>query len=153
MRAVVQRVSQARVTVDGAEAGAIGAGFMVLVGVTEADGAEHAELLARKTAALRVFEDDAGKMNRALADVGGAVLAISQFTLCADTSRGNRPSFATAAPFERGRELYEHYCASLAALGIPVARGVFGAHMQVQLVNDGPVTICLDTDVWSKKHS
>ncbi len=149
MRAVVQRVSRAVVTVDGAVTGRVAGGFLVLLGVTGGDRETHAEVLAGKIARLRVFRDDQGKMNRALGDVGGGVLAVSQFTLCADTSKGNRPSFARAADPALAERLYGHFCECLAACGVPVERGVFGAHMEVELVNDGPVTICLDTDDWA----
>lgn len=145
MRALLQRVSQASVTVDGETAGRIGRGLLVLLGVGHGDTGADADTLAAKIAKLRIFEDDAGKMNRSVRDVDGGVLAVSQFTLLADTRKGNRPSFTSAAPPDEARRLYEHFCASLAALGLPVERGVFGAHMEVALVNDGPVTIVLDT--------
>jgi D-aminoacyl-tRNA deacylase len=144
MRVLLQRVSRASVAVDGVERGAVGHGFLALVGVAHEDDAAVARRLAAKTARLRVFSDDAGLMNLALGDVGGAVLAVSQFTLCADTRRGNRPSFTSAAPPERGLELYEAYVEALRAEGVPVETGVFGAHMQVELLNDGPVTILLE---------
>lgn len=145
MRAVVQRVSRASVTVDGECVAQIGVGFLVLLGVTHTDTEREAEWLARKIGGLRVFEDEAGKMNRALADVGGAVLAVSQFTLYADVRKGRRPSFVDAARPEHAQPLYEHFCDALADQGIPVAKGVFQAHMEVALVNDGPVTLWLDT--------
>ncbi len=145
MRAVVQRVSQASVTVDGECVAQIGTGFLVLLGITHTDTVREADWLARKIAGLRVFEDAAGKMNRSLADVGGAVLAVSQFTLYADMRRGRRPSFVDAARPEQAQPLYERFCTTLADQGIPVARGVFRAHMEVALVNDGPVTLWLDT--------
>jgi D-tyrosyl-tRNA(Tyr) deacylase len=145
MRAVVQKVSSARVTVEGTVAGAIGRGFLVLLGITHDDGETEAALLARKIAGLRIFEDDGGKMNLALADVGGAVLAVSQFTLYGDVRKGRRPSFTDAARPEQAEPLYRRFCALLAAEGIAVAEGVFQAHMEVALVNDGPVTIWLDT--------
>ena len=144
MRVLLQRVSRAAVAVDGAETGAVGRGFLALVGVTHEDDAAAARRLAAKTARLRVFADDAGLMNLALGDVGGAVLAVSQFTLYADTRRGNRPSFTDAAPPDRGEAVYEAYVEALRAEGVPVETGVFGAHMQVELVNDGPVTILLE---------
>lgn len=144
MRVLLQRVSRAAVAVDGEETGAVGRGFLALVGVTHEDGAAAARKLAAKTARLRVFADDAGLMNLALGDVGGAVLAVSQFTLYADTRRGNRPSFTDAAPPQRGEAVYEAYVEALRAEGVPVETGVFGAHMQVDLVNDGPVTILLE---------
>ncbi len=151
MRAIVQRVGEAEVAVDGRVVGAIGTGFLVLLGVTGSDGPAEAGLLAGKIARLRVFRDAEDKMNLALPDVGGRVLAVSQFTLYADTSRGNRPSFVNAAPPPQAEELYELFCREVAALGIGVEKGVFGARMQVRLLNDGPVTICLDTDDWAKK--
>jgi D-tyrosyl-tRNA(Tyr) deacylase len=145
MKALVQRVSEAAVTVEGRELGAIGPGLMVLVCAVRGDGEEQAARLARKIAALRIFEDEAGKMNRSLRDVGGSALAISQFTLAADLSRGNRPGFSYAAPPEEAEPLYERFCALLEGEGVTVARGQFGAHMAVSLINDGPVTIWMDT--------
>ena len=145
MRAVIQRVSAAQVTVHGEVVGQIGRGFLVLLGVTAADGEAEAALLARKIAGLRVFEDDGGKMNLALADVGGAVLAVSQFTLYADVRKGRRPSFIAAARPEQAEPLYQRFCTLLGAEGVPVQQGVFQAEMQVSLVNDGPVTIWMDT--------
>jgi len=144
MRVLLQRVSRAAVVVDGAETGAVGRGFLALVGVAHGDDATTAGKLAAKTARLRVFADDAGRMNLALGDVDGAVLAVSQFTLYADVRRGNRPSFTDAAPPECGEAVYEAYVEALRAEGAPVATGVFGAHMRVELVNDGPVTILLE---------
>ena len=144
MRAVVQRVRSASVAVDGASVGEIGAGLLVLVGVARGDGAEQAARLAAKVVKLRIFEDDEGRFARNVLDAGGAVLAVSQFTLHADTSKGNRPSFSDAAPGPEAEPLYEAFCAAVAAEGLPVQRGRFGAHMQVELVNDGPVTIILD---------
>ena len=145
MRALVQRVSEAGVTVAGEEIGAIGQGLLVLLGVEIGDRAAEAGLLARKIAALRIFEDDAGKMNLAVREIGGAVLAISQFTLAADLRKGNRPSFIRAAPPEVAEPLYEEFCMRLREAGLPVATGRFGAQMAVRLVNDGPVTIWLDS--------
>ena len=145
MRALVQRVSRAKVCVDGQIVGRVGTGFLVLLGVGHGDTPEAARALATKIAKLRVFPDADGKMNRALADVGGAVLAVSQFTLYGDTRRGNRPSFTDAAPPELGRALYGEFCAALRTLGIEVGEGVFGAHMEVELVNDGPVTLWLES--------
>jgi D-aminoacyl-tRNA deacylase len=145
MKALVQRVSEASVTVGERMVGSIGRGLLVLLGVEQGDGEGEAELLARKVAHLRIFEDDAGKMNRSVLDIGGAVLAVSQFTLCADVRKGNRPSFIGAAPPESADPLYARFCEHLAAQGAPVARGEFAAHMAVRLVNDGPVTIWLDT--------
>lgn len=145
MRAVVQRVAEASVVVDGQVVGAINQGFLVLLGVTHADGTGQATWLARKIAGLRLFEDDAGKMNLALADVDGAVLVVSQFTLYGDAARGRRPSFTKAALPEQAEPLCQAFVAELRAQGLPVATGVFGAMMQVHLVNDGPVTLWLDT--------
>ena len=144
MRAVVQRVRSASVTVDDTIVGEIGAGLLVLLGVARGDGAEQAARLAAKVVKLRIFEDDEGRFARNVADAGGAVLAVSQFTLHADTSKGNRPSFSDAAPGPEAEPLYEAFCAAVAAEGLPLQRGRFGAHMQVELVNDGPVTIILD---------
>lgn len=144
MRAVVQRVSEAKVVVEGQTVGQIGRGFLVLLGVGRGDTMEDAAYLARKIAGLRVFADPQGKMNLALSDVGGAVLAVSQFTLYADTRGGNRPSFVAAAP-DDGRRLYSQFCALLERQGLHVATGVFQAHMEVHLVNDGPVTLWLDS--------
>jgi D-tyrosyl-tRNA(Tyr) deacylase len=145
MRALVQRVAQASVEVDRQVTAAIGRGFLVLLGITNADGAEQATWLARKVAGLRVFEDETGKMNLALADVRGAVLVVSQFTLYGDASRGRRPSFIRAAPPQQAEPLCDLFVAELRAQALPVATGVFGAMMQVHLVNDGPVTLWLDT--------
>jgi D-aminoacyl-tRNA deacylase len=140
MQVVLQRVSRAAVAVEGRTVGSIGAGLVALVGVGRESTEDDARWLAAKTADLRVFADDEGRMNRSLRDVGGAVLAISQFTLYGDASRGRRPSFVAAAEPARGRALYEAYCA---ALDVPVATGVFGAHMVIDLTADGPVTIRL----------
>ncbi|MGH3036274.1 MAG: D-aminoacyl-tRNA deacylase [Gaiellaceae bacterium] len=145
MRAVVQRVREARVFVDGEAVGEVGAGLCVLLGVAREDGEAAAERLAGKVARLRVFENAAGKFDRSLLDVGGAALVVSQFTLIADTAKGNRPSFSDAAPPERAEPLYETFCAALEREGIEVARGRFGVRMAVELANDGPVTIVLDT--------
>jgi D-tyrosyl-tRNA(Tyr) deacylase len=145
MRAVCQRVSEARVTVDGAVTGEIGVGLAVFVGIERTDEARDARKLARKVAHLRIFEDDRGKFAHSLLDTSGsAVLVVSQFTLVADTDRGNRPSFTNAAPPEEAEPLYEEFCAALAAEGTEVETGLFGAKMAVALVNDGPVTIVLD---------
>ena len=140
MRAVVQRVSRARVT----PGGEIGRGLCVLLGVAREDGEEAAARLAGKVAALRIFPDDDGRFDRSVLDVAGAVLVVSQFTLIADTAKGNRPSFADAAPPEQAEALYRTFCEELRLLGLPVETGVFGAKMDVELVNDGPVTIVLD---------
>jgi D-tyrosyl-tRNA(Tyr) deacylase len=144
MRAVVQRVSGAQVTVDGAVAGEIGRGLCVLLGVARSDGPAEAERLAGRVARLRVFPDEEGRFDRSLLDVGGAALVVSQFTLIADTAKGNRPSFSEAAPPAEAERLYERFCEALRELGVPVETGVFGAVMKVELVNDGPVTIVLD---------
>ena len=145
MRALIQRVSEARVTVEDAVLGEIGPGLMILVCAMAGDGEAEAERLAAKIAKLRIFRDAEGKMNRALADTGGGALVVSQFTLAADTRRGNRPGFSAAAPPDEGERLYLHFAAHLANLGIAVQTGRFGADMAVTLVNDGPVTIWLDT--------
>jgi D-tyrosyl-tRNA(Tyr) deacylase len=145
MRALLQRVARAEVRVDGATVGRIGAGLVVLLGVGRDDDEAVAAGLARKTARLRVFADEAGKMNRSLLDVGGEALVVSQFTLYADARRGNRPGFTDAAAPERGDALYRAYVDALTTLGASVATGTFQAHMEVELVNDGPVTIWLDS--------
>jgi D-aminoacyl-tRNA deacylase len=145
MRAVVQRVSEASVVVDGQVVGAIGRGLLVLLGVTHDDGEAEAAALARKIAGLRIFEDAAGKFNLGLTDVDGAVLLVSQFTLYGDTRKGRRPSFTDAARPEQAGPLCDRFVELLAAEGLVVETGVFGAHMAVQLVNDGPVTLWLDT--------
>ena len=144
MRVLLQRVSRASVTVDRARVAEIERGFVALVGVGHGDTAAAAAKLAAKTAKLRVFEDGAGLMNLALGDVGGAVLAVSQFTLYADTRKGNRPSFTDAAKPDVGEDVYAAYVEALRAAGVPVQTGIFGAHMHVELVNDGPVTILLE---------
>ncbi len=144
MRALIQRVSEARVTVAGRETGRIGEGLLILVCAMEGDDAARAEALAAKIAKLRIFKDAAGKMNRSLADTGGAALVVSQFTLAADTSRGNRPGFSAAARPEEGERLYLHFSEALRGLGVSVANGAFGADMDVALVNQGPVTIWLE---------
>jgi D-aminoacyl-tRNA deacylase len=144
MRLVIQRVSRARVRVEGKTVAEVGRGLLVLVGAEKGDGAPQAEEAARKLAGLRVFEDAAGKMNLSLGEVGGSVLAVSQFTLSADLSRGRRPGFERAMPAAQARPLYEHFCRALELSGIPVSTGVFGAMMEVELVNDGPATFVLD---------
>ena len=146
MRVVLQRVTRGSCTVDGAVTGAIDLGFVALVGVAHEDSQAEAELLAKKTAHLRVFADDAGKMNRSVMDVGGGVLVISQFTLYADMSRGRRPSFTKAAPPEIASPLVDYFADCLRKEGVgQVESGIFGAMMQIDLLNDGPVTILLDT--------
>jgi D-tyrosyl-tRNA(Tyr) deacylase len=145
MRAVVQRVSRAAVRVEGRAVGEIGPGLLVLLGVAAGDGEDQARWMADKLAALRIFEDAAGKMNRSVAEAGGGLLVVSQFTLLGDARKGNRPSFTGAAPPEPASALYERVCALLREKGLPVAQGVFRAHMEVELVNQGPVTILLDT--------
>jgi len=144
VRAVVQRVSSARVAVGRDVVGEIGSGVCVLLGVARADTDEEADRLAVKIARLRIFENDEGRFDQSLLDVHGSALVVSQFTLIADTARGNRPSFSDAAAPADAERLYEHVCAALSDLGIDVARGRFGARMAVELVNDGPVTIVLD---------
>ena len=144
MRAVVQRVSRARVMIGGAPAADIGSGLCVLLGVAEGDGEPKARRLAARVARLRIFENEHGRFDRSLLDTGGAALVVSQFTLIADTSKGNRPSFSEAARPELAGPLYEAFCAALRAEGVPVETGVFGARMEVEIANDGPVTIVLD---------
>lgn len=144
MRAVVQRVSRASVTINGRATGSVGRGFLVLLGVAKTDGTAQVEWMADKIAGLRVFADDEGKMNRDLAAVGGAVLVVSQFTLYGDVSKGRRPSFIDAAPPETAVPLYEAFVAALRGRGLPVETGEFGAMMDVELVNDGPVTLVID---------
>jgi D-aminoacyl-tRNA deacylase len=144
VKAVVQRVEKARVVVGDDVVGAIGRGLCILLGVADSDGPADAERLAGRVARLRIFENEEGKFDRSLLDVGGAALVVSQFTLIADTAKGNRPSFSHAARPEQAEPLYERFCDALAAEGVEVARGVFGARMAVELRNDGPVTIVLD---------
>ena len=145
MKALLQRVSEASVAVEGQVVGAIERGLLVLLCAVQGDGEAEADYLARKTANLRIFEDNAGKMNRSVLDVGGSALVVSQFTLAADVSRGNRPGFSGAAAPDLAEALYSHFCRQLAAHGVPVAMGRFAAHMAVSLVNDGPVTIWIDS--------
>jgi D-tyrosyl-tRNA(Tyr) deacylase len=144
MKLVIQRVSRAEVRVDGTTVGRIGRGLLVLVGAEKGDGAPQAEEAARRLAGLRIFPDAAGKMNLALSEVSGSVLAVSQFTLAADLSRGRRPGFERAMPPGEAKLLYEYFCKTLELLGVPLSRGVFGAMMEVELVNDGPATFLLD---------
>ena len=151
MKAVIQRVLESSVSVDGTVVGSSGRGYMILLGVMRGDTDEEARLLARKTAALRIFEDENGKMNLSILETGGDVLAISQFTLCADYKKGNRPSFTPSEAPDEAKRLYELFCEELKINGIKrVEKGIFGADMKVSLINDGPVTICFDTDVWKK---
>jgi D-tyrosyl-tRNA(Tyr) deacylase len=145
VRAVVQRVSRAEVRVDGQATGRVGRGLAVLLGVARGDGEEDARSLAEKVASLRIFEDGAGKMNLSVRDAGGAVLVVSQFTLLGDARKGNRPGFTDAAPPEEANALYERFCALLRERGLEVGTGVFRASMEVELVNEGPVTILLDS--------
>ena len=151
MKAVIQRVLSASVSVDGEIKGKTDKGFLVLLGVMDGDTEKEADILAAKIAKLRVFEDSEGKMNLSVLDVEGGILSVSQFTLCADLAKGRRPSFIGSAPPQVANELYEAFCEELGALGVKkVATGVFGADMAVELVNDGPVTIIMDTDIWKK---
>lgn len=152
MKAVIQRVSRAEVRVDGEVVGKIGEGYLILVGVMNGDTINEAQLLARKTANLRIFTDENDKMNRSILDIDGEVLAVSQFTLCADVHKGNRPSFIESAPPPEANALYEAFCSALSENGVrKVEKGVFGAHMEVSLLNNGPVTILYDTDTWKGK--
>jgi D-tyrosyl-tRNA(Tyr) deacylase len=146
LRAVVQRVARARVTVGAEVAGEIPAGILVLLGVGRDDTPESAQYLAEKIVNLRIFADDAGKMNRSLVEIGGSALVVSQFTLYGDTRGGRRPSYIRASPPEDARRLYEEFVRCLRSFGVPVEAGVFQAHMEVELVNDGPVTILLDSE-------
>jgi len=145
MRAVIQRVSKARVSIGGSEHSGIGAGILVLLGVEKDDTVEDAQLLARRITELRIFEDDAGKMNRSIVEAGGRILAVSQFTLLGDCRKGRRPSFDAAAPPEIARTLYQRFVDEIDGLGIAVSTGVFQAMMDVELVNQGPVTFILDS--------
>lgn len=144
MKVILQRVSHASVSVQGSVRGEIGPGQLVLLGVADGDDDQDARRLAAKLARLRVFEDDTGRFDRSLLDTGGAALVVSQFTLLANTAKGNRPSFTAAARPEHAEPVYESFCGALRELGVPVETGVFGARMQVELVNDGPVTITLE---------
>ena len=145
MRTLIQRVTRASVTVDGQVIGRIGEGLLILICAMRGDGEPQADRLAAKIARLRIFRDEAGKMNRSLSDIGGGALVVSQFTLAGDTSRGNRPGFSAAAPPDQGERLYEYFADQLQEQGIPVQRGRFGADMAVELVNDGPVTIWMES--------
>lgn len=145
MRALLQRVAHASVSIDGTCVGRTGPGLLILICAMQGDSATEAERMADRIARLRIFADTAGKMNLSIRDIGGGALVVSQFTLAADTSRGNRPGFSAAASPDEGQALYEHFAGSLAARGIPVETGCFGASMQVDLRNDGPVTIWLES--------
>jgi D-tyrosyl-tRNA(Tyr) deacylase len=152
VKAVIQRVTGARVSIEGEVVGEIGAGFLILLGVARGDTRSDAETLAAKVAKLRVFEDDAGKMNLSILETGGQALVVSQFTLCADLRKGNRPAFTPAAPPEEANALYEYFQLCLASEGLPPpATGRFGAEMHVELANHGPVTIWMDTEIWRKQ--
>ncbi len=152
MRAIIQRVKNSTVTVDGEIKGSIDKGYNVLLGVMNGDGEAQADLLASKIAKLRVFEDENGKMNKSVLDIGGGILVISQFTLCADIKKGNRPSFTDSAPPAEADRLYQYFCECLRRNGVEqVETGVFAADMLVDIANDGPVTIMMDTDIWDKK--
>jgi D-tyrosyl-tRNA(Tyr) deacylase len=144
LRALIQRVTSASVTVDGAVIGEIGTGLLILICAMEGDDAAKGTALAAKISKLRIFKDEVGKMNRSLVDIGGAALIVSQFTLAADTSRGNRPGFSAAAKPDTGRALYDSFINDMDELGVTTATGAFGADMAVSLINDGPVTIWLD---------
>lgn len=150
MKAVIQRVKSASVAVNGETVGSIGEGYMILLGVVEGDEKKHAELTAKKTASLRIFTDENDKMNRSILDIDGEILVVSQFTLCADVKKGNRPSFINSAKPETANELYEYFMQCLKDNGVKkVEHGIFGEHMDVSLVNNGPVTILYDTDIWN----
>ena len=152
MKAVIQRVSKASVTVDGELISKIDKGYLILLGVMDDDTEYDAEVLAKKTSTLRVFEDEEGKMNLDIQNVDGEILAVSQFTLCADVKKGNRPSFIRSAHPDRANDLYEYFCQKLMENGVKdVKKGVFGADMKVDLLNDGPVTILYDSEIWRKK--
>ena len=154
MRAVIQRVNQSSVSVDGEIKGSVGKGYNVLLGVMEGDTQAQAELLASKIAKLRVFEDENGKMNKSVLDIGGGILVISQFTLCADIKKGNRPSFTDSASPDEANRLYGYFCDCLRKEGIAkVETGVFAADMLVKIDNDGPVTIVMDTEIWNSRRS
>ncbi len=154
MRAVIQRVRESSVSVDGEIKGAVGKGYNILLGVMQGDTEAQAELLAAKVSKLRVFEDENGKMNKSVLDVGGEILVISQFTLCADIKKGNRPSFTDSAAPDEANRLYECFCACLRNEGVSkVETGVFAADMLVKIDNDGPVTIVMDTEIWDSRRN
>ena len=153
MKAVIQRVKSSSVKVDGEIVGQVGHGYLVLLGVMEGDTKAHAELMAKKTAALRIFCDENDKMNKSVLDIDGEILVVSQFTLCADVKKGNRPSFDNSAHPMVANELYEYYMQCLKDNGVrKVEHGIFAAEMEVSIVNDGPVTILYDTDIWNVKQ-
>lgn len=153
MKAVIQRVKEASVSVDGKVVGECKQGYMILLGAAEGDTLEDVEVLARKTANLRVFCDENDKMNKSILDIDGEILAISQFTLCADVKKGNRPSFINALEPVKAEEYYDLFCLKLLENGVKkVSKGIFGADMQVSLINDGPVTIIYDTEIWRKNE-
>ncbi|MCI8652327.1 MAG: D-tyrosyl-tRNA(Tyr) deacylase [Angelakisella sp.] len=152
MRAVIQRVTHASVSIDGAEKAAMGEGLLILLGVTHGDGEKEADYLAAKCAGLRIFRDSEDKMNRSVTDVGGQALVVSQFTLYSDCRKGKRPAFVAAARPETAIPLYERFVAKLREMGLTVGTGQFGADMQVSLLNNGPVTILMDTDEMMKKQ-
>ncbi len=150
MKAVIQRVKSASVAVGGETVGSIGEGYMILLGVMDGDEKKHAEITAKKTASLRIFTDEDDKMNKSILDIDGEILVVSQFTLCADVKKGNRPSFINSAKPETANELYEYFMQCLKDNGVKkVEHGIFGEHMEVSLVNNGPVTILYDTDIWN----
>lgn len=154
MRAVIQRVKESSVSVDGEIKGAVGKGYNILLGVMQGDTEAQAELLAAKVSKLRVFEDENGKMNKSVLDVGGEILVISQFTLCADIKKGNRPSFTDSAAPDEANRLYEYFCTCLRNEGVSkVETGVFAADMLVKIDNDGPVTIVMDTEIWDSRRN
>lgn len=154
MKAVIQRVKEASVSVDGKVVGECKQGYMILLGATDGDTLDDVELLARKTANLRVFCDENDKMNKSILDIDGEILAISQFTLCADVKKGNRPSFINALEPVKAEEYYNIFCQKLLENGVKrVGKGIFGADMQVSLINDGPVTIIYDTEIWRKNEN
>lgn len=154
MRAVIQRVRESSVSVDGEIKGAVGKGYNILLGVMQGDTKAQAELLAAKVSKLRVFEDENGKMNKSVLDVGGEILVISQFTLCADVKKGNRPSFTDSAAPDEANRLYEYFCTCLRNEGVSkVETGVFAADMLVKIDNDGPVTIVMDTEIWDSRRN
>lgn len=154
MRAVIQRVKESTVSVDGEIKGAVGKGYNILLGVMQGDTEAQADLLAAKVSKLRVFEDENGKMNKSVLDVGGEILVISQFTLCADIKKGNRPSFTDSAAPDEANRLYEYFCNRLRDEGVSkVETGVFAADMLVKIENDGPVTMIMDTDIWDSRRN